>query len=389
MENRVYLDYAATTPLNTEVYKEMLRCFSSCNGNSSSLHSFGREASGELESARATIAKTINAKPNEIYFTSCGTESNNWAIFGLARANKEKGNHIIVSSIEHHSILESCKQLEKEGFQISYIPITKEGVINYKELVKLIRPETILISVMTVNNELGTIQPIKAIGQLAKSYNILFHTDAVQALGSIKLDVEDMGIDALSISAHKIYGPKGVACLYIKNGTKIEKLIYGGEQERNMRAGTVNVPACVGFAKACEIHTNNFDADSKHIAGIKRYFEKQLASKIKNIQANGKLAKTVNNIINIDFRNVDGEAVLMLLDLAGVAVSTGSACVAGVAGGSHVISALDKKRVKSSVRFSFSYLTTKEEIDYTVDQLAKIVANLRQLSPVKAKKEVK
>ncbi len=389
MDKRIYLDYASTTPLNIDVYKDMLDCFQNVSGNSNSLHAFGRTASEVLEKARATVAKTINCQPNEIYFTSGGTESNNWAIFGLARANRDKGNHIIVSAFEHPSVLEACKQLEREGFKVSYIKIGKDGLINYKDLVKLISRDTILISVMTVNNELGTIQPIKAIAKLAESYGIIFHTDAVQALGSIKIDVQDMGIDALSISAHKIYGPKGMGALYIKNGTKIDRLIFGGEQERNMRAGTSNVPSAVGFARACELLSSNFANNDKSIAKIKRYFVNQLSEKIPNVRINGSLINQVNNIVSVDFRNVDGEAILMLLDLAGVAVSTGAACSSGVAGGSHVIKALDPKRVKSTVRFSFSYLTTLEEIDYTIKELSKIVNNLRQLSPVKVKKEVK
>ena len=389
MENRIYLDYAATTPLNTEVYREMLNSFQNTYGNSNSLHSFGREASAELENARKTVAKSINAEANEIYFTSCGTEANNWAMFGLARANKNKGNHIIVSAFEHHSIIESCKALEKEGFEISYVPINKDGTINYKELVKAISKETILISIMMVNNEIGTIQPIKAIAKLAESYGVLVHTDAVQALGSLMIDVKDLGVDALTISSHKIYGPKGVGALFVKNGTNIDRLIFGGEQERALRAGTVNVPLIVGFAKACELNSKNFVNNDGYVTKIKKYFVKKLSEKIKNVRVNGAISKSVHNIVSIDFRNVDGEAVLMLLDLAGVAVSTGSACASGVASGSHVIKALDKNRVRSTVRFSFSYLTTFEDIDKTIIELAKIVSNLRQLSPIKVQKEVK
>lgn len=387
MDRRIYLDYAATTPLSTDVYKEMLKCFQDVNGNSNSLHAFGREASEVLEKSRAIVARTINAKPNEIYFTSGGSEANNWALFGIARANRDKGNHIIISAFEHPSVIESAKRLQEEGFEVSYVSINKEGIVDYKEIVKYIKAETILISVMTVNNELGTIQPIKAIAQLAKSYNILFHTDAVQALSSIKIDVQDMGIDALSISAHKIYGPKGMGALYIKNGTKIERLIYGGEQERNMRAGTSNIPSVVGFAKACELMLAHFDEKVKILAKIKKYFVNELTSKIPNVRINGNPAKSVNNIVSVDFKNIDGEAVLMLLDLAGVAVSIGSACSSGSTTGSHVIKAYDSSRVKSTVRFSFGYLTTMEEVDYTISELVKIVANLRQLSPVKIKKE--
>ena len=387
MDRRIYLDYAATTPLSTDVYKEMLKCFQDVNGNSNSLHAFGREASEVLEKSRAIVARTINAKPNEIYFTSGGSEANNWALFGIARANRDKGNHIIISAFEHPSVIESAKRLQEEGFEVSYVSINKEGIVDYKEIVKYIKAETILISVMTVNNELGTIQPIKAIAQLAKSYNILFHTDAVQALSSIKIDVQDMGIDALSISAHKIYGPKGMGALYIKNGTKIERLIYGGEQERNMRAGTSNIPSIVGFAKACELMLAHFDEKVKILAKIKKYFINELTSKIPNVRINGNIAKSVNNIVSVDFKNIDGEAILMLLDLAGVAVSIGSACSSGSTTGSHVIKAYDGARVKSTVRFSFGYLTTMEEVDYTISELVKIVANLRQLSPIKIKKE--
>lgn len=387
MDRRIYLDYAATTPLSTDVYKEMLKCFQDVNGNSNSLHAFGREASEVLEKSRAIVARTINAKPNEIYFTSGGSEANNWALFGIARANRDKGNHIIISAFEHPSVIESAKRLQEEGFEVSYVSINKEGIVDYKEIVKYIKAETILISVMTVNNELGTIQPIKAIAQLAKSYNILFHTDAVQALSSIKIDVQDMGIDALSISAHKIYGPKGMGALYIKNGTKIERLIYGGEQERNMRAGTSNIPSIVGFAKACELMLAHFDEKVKILAKMKKYFINELTSKIPNVRINGNIAKSVNNIVSVDFKNIDGEAILMLLDLAGVAVSIGSACSSGSTTGSHVIKAYDGARVKSTVRFSFGYLTTMEEVDYTISELVKIVANLRQLSPIKIKKE--
>lgn len=389
MENRIYLDYSATTPLSSDVYKSMLDCFTTCYGNASSIHYFGRMANEKLEESRAIIAKSINAKSSEVYFTSGGTESNNWAIFGLAHANKDKGNHIIISAFEHHSVLESAKKLETEGFSVSIVPITKKGLIDYKELVKAIRPETILISVMAVNNEIGTIQPLKAIGKLAKSYGILFHTDCVQAIGSIKIDVEDMEIDALSISAHKIYGPKGIGALFVKDGVRIEKMIHGGEQERNLRAGTSDVPSAVGFAKATEILIKNFNDRSSSVMKIKKYFLKQLSENITGYTINGAVDKSVGNILNISFGGVDGEAVLMLLDLAGVAVSNGSACASGSVQNSHVISAMNPSGAKGAVRFSFSYLTTLAEVDYTIAELKKVLANLRKLSPVKQKKEAK
>lgn len=385
MENRIYLDYSATTPLSSDVYASMLDSFTNVYGNGASIHSFGRQANEKLEESRAIIAKAINAKSGELYFTSGGTESNNWAMFGIARANQEKGKHIIISAIEHHSILECAKKLETEGFEVSIIPANKKGVIDYKELVKAIRPDTILISVMAVNNEIGTIQPLKAIGKLAHSYGILFHTDCVQGLGSIKIDVEDMEIDALSISAHKIYGPKGIGALYVKEGVRIEKLIYGGEQERNLRAGTSDVPSAVGFAKAAEVLIKNFNDRASSVMKTKKYFLKQLAENITGFTVNGSVDKSVGNILNVSFAGVDGEAVLMLLDLAGIAVSNGSACASGSVQNSHVITAINPTGAKGAVRFSFSYLTTLAEIDYTIEELKKALANLRKLSPVKAK----
>jgi len=386
MDKRIYLDYAATTPLSSEVYKSMLDCFSSSYGNANSLHSFGREASSKLEEARAIIAKSINAKPSEIYFTSGGTEANNWALIGLAHANKSKGKHIIISAFEHHSVLETAQLLETEGFEVSYIPITNKGIIDYKELVKIIRPDTVLLSVMAVNNEIGTIQPIKAIAKLAKSYDVLFHTDCVQALGSVKLDVEDMDIDALSISAHKIYGPKGIGALFVKDGVRIEKFMHGGEQERGLRAGTSDVPAAVGFAKAAESLIKHFTDRAKQVTKLKKYFIKSVEENIANITVNGSQIQSVGNIANISFNGVDGEAVVMLLDLAGIAASNGAACASGAVAPSHVISAFNPKGAKSAVRFSFSYLTTFSDIDYTVQELKKAVENLRKLSPVKPAK---
>lgn len=385
MENRIYLDYSATTPLSSDVYASMLDSFTNVYGNASSIHAYGRQANEKLEEARTIIAKAINAKSGEVYFTSGGTEANNWAMFGLARANQEKGRHIIVSAFEHHSVLECAKKLETEGFEVSIIPINKKGIVDYKELVKAIRPDTILISVMAVNNEIGTIQPLKAIGKLAHSYGILFHTDCVQALGSIKIDVVDMEIDALSVSAHKIYGPKGIGALYVKDGVHIEKLIYGGEQERNLRAGTSDVPSAVGFAKATEILIKNFNDRASSVMKVKKYFLKQLAENVTGFTVNGSVDKSVGNILNISFAGVDGEAVLMLLDLAGIAVSNGSACASGSVQNSHVITAINPEGAKGAVRFSFSYLTTFAEIDYTIEELKKALLNLRKLSPVKVK----
>lgn len=262
-QKTIYLDYASTTPISADVYRKMLECYAKCGGNSSSLYRIGREANSELEIARAKVAKAIGAKPSEIYFTSGGTEANNWAIKGIARANKQKGKHIITSCIEHVSVLESCKDLEREGFRVTYIPVDANGVVDYASIIKAICPDTILISIMTANNEVGTLEPIRAIAELAKQNEIYFHTDAIQAVGAINLNVKELGVDLLSISAHKIYGPKGVGALYIKKGTKIESIISGGRQERGLRAGTVNVPVVAGFGVAIENATTELDEKVK------------------------------------------------------------------------------------------------------------------------------
>lgn len=387
MKHRIYLDYAATTPIASEVLEAMNNCYKCDFGNAQSLHSFGRNANEQLENARAVVAKSINAKPKEIYFTSGGTEANNWAIFGLARANKDKGNHIIVSMIEHHSILDSVKQLEREGFRVSFIPVDKKGIIKYNQLVKLIDKDTILISVMTVNNEVGTIQPLKAIAELAKSYGILFHTDAVQALGLVDIDVKDIQVDAVSLSAHKIYGPKGIGALYVKDKTKIERLIFGGEQERLHRGGTVNVPAVVGFAKAVELTIKNKKSANLYIKKLKNYFLENLQKKLPFVTINGSLVQRIPSIINLSFEGVDAEAVMMLLDLEGIAVSTGSACTSGSTLPSHVLGAIYKNKVGvSGIRFTLSTNTTYDDIDYVVKTLTKIITDLKKLSPLKQKK---
>ena len=381
----VYLDYAATTPISSEVYKEMISALSDTYGNASSIYQKGREADEALENARAKVAKAIGANPSEIYFTSCGSEANNWAIKGIARANKSKGNHIITSAIEHPSVLESCKALEKEGFEVTYIPVDSKGVVDYTEIVKAIKPETILISIMSANNEVGTIQPIRAISELAKLNDIPFHTDAVQAIGTIPFDVHEMNITALSLSAHKFGGPKGIGVLYLKRGTKIEKFIDGGHQERNLRAGTSNVPAAVGLGKAIELATQNLEENNKKLKNIRKYFLKEVSDKIHNISLNGHPTQRLLNNVNISFEGVEGEALLMMLDRNGVAVSTGSACASGSLEPSHVLMAmgLDAEIAQSSIRFTFSPNTTTEEIDYAVNALYKAVKKVRSISAVR------
>ena len=385
----VYLDYSATTPMSSEVYREMLDVYQRTYGNSSSLHYAGRSASGVLEQARLRIANVIGAKPGEIYFTSGGTESDNWAIKGVARANKDKGNHIITSCIEHPAVLESCKALEKEGFKITYIPVNADGVVDYAEIIKAISPETILISIMLANNEVGSIQPIRAISELAHTQNVLVHTDAVQALGSIPVNVEDLGVDLMSLSGHKVYGPKGVGVLYIKNGTKIARFMDGGEQEKDMRAGTCDVPAIAGMGKAVEIACKEQEKNAQTLKNISRYFWKKANERIYNIWLNGSLANRLPGNLNIGFEGVEGEALLMMLDQKGIAVSTGSACASGSLSPSHVLIAMGKTadEAHSSIRFSFGKHITPAEIDYAIEELYKAVKKLRSISAVRIYKD--
>lgn len=381
----IYLDHAATTPMSNEVYREMIEACGNIYGNSSSLYSVGREANNALEIAREKVAKAIGADASEIYFTSGGTEADNWAIKGIARANRAKGNHIITSAIEHPAVLESCKALEKEGFRVTYIPVDDKGVVKYAELIKAISPDTTLISIMSANNEVGTIQPIRAIAELAKANNIVFHTDAVQAIGAIDFNVKDMNIDAMSISAHKFYGPKGIGALYVRKGVRIDKFMNGGEQERNRRAGTVNVPAAVGFGKAIEIAVSEIEENNKNLRSIRRYFLKRVSEAIHNISLNGHPTQRLANNASISFEGVEGEAVLMMLDREGIYVSTGSACASGSLAPSHVLMAmgLDPEVAHSTIRFTFGKSNTKEEIDGMVETLRKVVKKLRSISAIR------
>lgn len=381
----VYLDHAATTPMSNEVYRDMIEACGNIYGNNSSLYSVGRQADQALEVAREKIAKAIGAEPSEIYFTSGGTEADNWAIKGIAKANKMKGNHIITSAIEHPAILESCKALEKEGFRVSYIPVDEKGVVKYAELIKAISPDTVLISIMSANNEVGTIQPIRAIAELAKANNIVFHTDAVQAVGAIEFNVKEMNIDAMSISAHKLYGPKGIGALYVRKGVRIEKFMNGGEQEKNKRAGTVNVPAAVGFGKAIEIAVSEIEENNRYLRSIRRYFLKKISEAIHNISLNGHPTQRLANNASISFEGVEGESVLMMLDREGIYVSTGSACASGSLAPSHVLMAmgLDAEVAHSTIRFTFGKSTTKEDIDYVVEKVRKTVKKLRSISAIR------
>lgn len=377
---KAYLDNAATTKTAPEVIKEMSQYFTEQYGNASCLHQFGQEAREALENARSVIAKKINAEPDEIVFTSGGTESNNFAITGIANALKQKGNHIITSSIEHPAVLEACRALEKQGFRISYIGVDSAGIISLDKLKKEITEKTILVTVMHANNEIGAIQPIEEIGRICLQKNIIFHTDSVQSFGKLDIDVKKANINLASFSAHKIHGPKGIGALFIKKGTKISKLFYGGQQEFNLRPGTENVPGAVGFAKASELMA---EKDIKKMAELRDYFIKSVLEKIPGTSINGSSEKRLCNNISIAFENVEGEAVLLSLDEKGIAVTTSSACTSHKLEPSHVLDAIGLSPEKShgTIRFTLSKYTTKAELNYTIKCLIEIINNLRKISP--------
>ncbi len=382
--NKIYLDNASTTPINSEVLAEMMPYFDSIYGNPNSLHSFGREAKAGIDLARERVAKGIGCDSGEVYFTGGATEANNWALRGLAYANINKGKHIITSQIEHPSVLETCKQLEKEGFKVTYLEVDEYGLVKLDQLLHYIDNGTSLISIMTANNEIGTIQNIQAIASVANKKKVIFHTDATQAVGAIHINVKEMGIDALSMSSHKINGPKGVGALYVKKGIPIHKFIYGGEQEKNMRAGTGNTPAIVGFGKAVELAVRDIMINSKKVSMLRNYFIKELQSKLDMVFLNGHPIQRLPNNVSVAFGMVEGESILFLLDMAGVAVSTGSACSSGSLQPSYVLQAigLPADLVQGTIRFSLSRSTTKEELDYVLEELGKILKKMRKISPI-------
>lgn len=384
--NRIYFDHSATTPTSEEVVKEMLPFFTDIYGNGSSQHSHGREAGKYIDIARRQVADAIGAKPGEIYFTSGGTESDNWTIRGILSGYKAKGKHIITTCIEHPAMIKTLESLQKNGLaEVTFLGVDSEGFICLEELKNAIRPDTVLISVMTANNEIGTIQDIKEIGAIAKANNIIFHTDAVQAIGNVKIDVKEMNIDLLSMSAHKFYGPKGIGVLYRRNGIKLGSYMTGGEQERNMRAGTLNTPGIVGMGKAIEIATRDIEKNNKYVSELRDYFVAQVESKIDNVYYNGtKSDKRLASNANFSFEFIEGESLLLRLDLAGISVSSGSACSSGSLEPSYVLLATGRaiELAHGSLRFSFGKNNTKQEIDYCVQNLVKIVQDLRELSPL-------
>ncbi len=377
-----YFDNAATTKVKEEVLKEMFPYFSVEYGNPSSMYSIGRSSRRAIETARKRVAELINCKPKEIYFTSCGSESDNMALKGIAYANKEKGNHIITSKIEHPAILNSCKTLEKQGYRITYLNVDEEGNIDISELENSINEDTILISIMFANNEIGTIEPIEQISKIAKKHNIIFHTDAVQACGNIKIDVKDMGIDMLSLSGHKINAPKGVGALYVREGIEFDRFLDGGHQEKNKRAGTENVAEIVGLGKACEIAKNNLESHINKLKELRDFYINQVEEKIENIKLNGPRDNRLPGNANISFKGVNGSELLLKLDEKGICASAGSACSTGSNSPSHVLTSigLDSKMADGTLRVTFCEENSKEDVEYLVENLEDIVTELRKKS---------
>lgn len=377
-----YFDHSATTPVNPVVLKEMMPYFSLEYGNPSSMYTLGRNAKKAKEEARQKVARAINCNPNEIYFTACGSESDNLAIKGIAYANRYKGNHIITSRIEHPAVLNTCKTLEKEGFLVTYLNVDERGFINLEELRNSITNSTILITIMFANNEIGTIEPISQIGEIARMYNVIFHTDAVQAVGNIKIDVRQMNIDSLSMSAHKFYGPKGVGALYVKSNVNFKKIQDGGHQEKDKRAGTENVAGIVGLGRAIELANNNLFSYNRKLSFLRDYCITQIKNKIPDVKINGDMVKRLPGNVNISFNGIDGQDLLLKLDEKGICASSGSACSSGSKSASHVLTAigLTENLSRSTLRITFGNENTKEDVDYLVESLVESVKTLKRIS---------
>ena len=384
MEKLIYLDNAATTKTRPEVVEAMLPYFTEYYGNPSSVYTFSSESKKAVTNAREIIAKSLGAKTNEIYFTAGGSESDNWALKATADAYGNKGKHIITSKIEHHAILHTCEYLEKKGFEVTYLDVDENGFVNPADVEKAIRPDTILISIMTANNEIGTIEPIAEIGKIAKEHGVLFHTDAVQAFGHIPMNVDEMNIDMLSASGHKINGPKGIGIMYIRKGVKIGSFVHGGAQERQRRAGTHNVPGIVGIGKAVELARDNMKERMEYETKLRDHLISRVMEEIPYAKLNGDKVKRLPNNVNVCFRFIEGESMLILLDQNGVCGSSGSACTSGSLDPSHVLLAigLPHEIAHGSLRLTLSEKNTMEEVDFTVDKLKGIIERLRSMSPL-------
>lgn len=385
MNNKsIYLDHAATTYVKKEVLEEMLPYFTEAFGNPSSIYKQGREAKKAIEDSRETVAKAIGASAREIFFTASGSESDNWAIKGIAYSNVKKGKHIITSQIEHSAVLNVCKQLETEGFKVTYLPVDENGLVSLTDVEKAITSETTLITIMFANNEIGTIQPIEEIGKLAKSKGVLFHTDAVQAIGNIAVNVNDLNVDLLSLTAHKFYGPKGVGALYVRKGVKIAPIINGGHQERGKRAGTENVAGIVGLAKAIKLATEGMEDYNKKLIELRDKTIDDIMEKIPYVRLNGDRKKRLPGNVNISFQFIEGESLLLMLDMKGIAASSGSACTSGSLDPSHVLLAigLPHEIAHGSLRITFGEKNTDEDVTYLIDSLVPIVNRLREMSPL-------
>jgi len=380
----IYLDHSATTYVKPEVVEAMMPYFTNKFGNASSVYSIGRESKKAIEEARERVAMALGAQPREIFLTGSGTEADNWAIKGVAYANKSKGNHIITTAIEHHAVLHTCQYLESDGFEVTYLPVDENGLVSSEQVRNAIKPNTILITIMFANNEIGTIQPIEDIGRIARERGVIFHTDAVQAIGNIPINVQQMNIDLLSLSAHKFYGPKGVGALYIRKGTKIISFLHGGAQERGRRASTENVPGIVGLGKAIELAVKNLPQYNKKLTELRDRTIEEIMKRVPFVRLNGDRHKRLPGNVNFSFEFIEGESLLLMLDMKGIAASSGSACTSGSLDPSHVLLAigLPHEIAHGSLRITFGDENTQEDVDYLLETIPMIVERLRQMSPL-------
>ncbi len=388
----IYFDHAATTPVCKEALEKMLPYFSSVFGNPNSQHAFGRESAKAVDGARDSIAKIINCKPNELYFTAGGTESDNWALRGVANAYKDKGNHIVISPIEHAAMIETAKALKKEGFEVDFMKVDEYGFVDLEHLKSIVKKGTIFVGCMLANNEVGTIEPIKEIAEIAHSVGAICFTDAVQAAGVLKIDVKDLGVDLMSMSSHKIYGPKGVGALYIRNGVKVQSILTGGHQERTKRGGTTNVAGIVGFSVAFEIADRELEKNFEYVSSLRDHFIDRVLSEVPFVKLNGPRENRLPANADFSFKFIEGESILFSLDLAGICVSSGSACSSGSLEPSHVLLSLGlpEELAHGSIRFSFGKHNTIEEVDYAVETIKTAVSRLREMSPLfKSEGEIK